>query len=170
MHINGPAVVVGDDINTDVMYPGRYLTEYDPEEQAKHLFEGLGDEWPAKIKRHKVVVGGWNMGAGSSREQVATGLLAAGVQVVVAKSFSRLFFRNAINNGLPLVESPELAESIREGDEVIIDLAKGEAQVRNLTIRFEPLPPRLQEIVTHRGLWGWLKAKGPKKTEKGTRP
>ena len=170
MRISGPAIVVGDDINTDIMYPGRYLTEYDPEEQAKHLFEGLGDEWPGRIRRHKVVVGGWNMGAGSSREQVATGLLTAGIQVVVAKSFSRLFFRNAINNGLPLVESPELAESIRDGDEVTIDLAKGEAQVRNLTIRFEPLPPRLQEIVTHRGLWGWLKAKGRKGTEGGTRP
>lgn len=158
MKVRGPAIVVGDDVNTDVMFPGRYLTEYDPAEQAKHLFEGLGDEWPARIRSHKVVVGGWNMGAGSAREQVATGLLAAGVRVVVAKSFSRLFFRNAINNGLPAVESPELAESIRDGDEVTIDLAKGEARVRDRTIRFEPLPPKLQEIVAQRGLWGWLKA------------
>lgn len=158
MRVSGPAAVVGDDVNTDVMYPGRYLTEYDPAEQAKHLFEGLGDEWPAKIRRHKVVVGGWNMGAGSAREQVATGLLAAGVRVVVAKSFSRLFFRNAVNNGLAVVESPELAASIGDGDEVTIDLARGQAEVRDRTIRFEPLPPKLQEIVAHRGLWGWLKA------------
>ena len=170
MQIKGPAIVVGDDVNTDVMFPGRYLTEYDPKEQAKHLFEGLGDEWPGKIARHTIVVGGWNMGAGSSREQIATGLLTTNVQVVVAKSFSRLFFRNGINNGLPLVESPELAEAIKDGDEVIIDLAKGEAQVRNLTIRFEPLPPRLQEIVTHRGLWGWLKAKNKSASTGGKRP
>ena len=160
MRILGRALVVGgDDINTDIIYPGRYLTVTDPEEQAKHIFEGLGDEMPARVRAYPIVVAGWNLGPGSSREQAATGMLAAGVQLVIAKSFSRIFFRNAINTGLALIESPELAELIHDDDEVTVDLANGEAEVKGHRARFEPLPAHLREILDHGGLWGYFEAR-----------
>jgi 3-isopropylmalate/(R)-2-methylmalate dehydratase small subunit len=160
MRISGRALVVGgDDINTDIIYPGRYLTVTDPEEQAKHIFEGLGDEMPARIRAYPILVAGWNLGPGSSREQAATGLLAAGVQLVVAKSFARIFFRNAINTGLPLIESLELADLIHDDDEVTVDLVKGEAEVKGHRARFEPLPAYLRDILDHGGLWGYFEAR-----------
>lgn len=159
MKISGRALVIaGDDVNTDVIYPGRYLTIIDREEQAKHVFEGLGDDMPGRIRAYPILVAGWNLGPGSSREQAATGLLAAGVRLVIAKSFARIFFRNAINNGLPLVESPELVDLISDDDEVTVDLAAGMAEVKGHAVRFEPLPASLRGILDHGGLWGYYRA------------
>ena len=114
---------------------------------------------PARIRAYPIVVAGWNLGPGSSREQAATGMLAAGVQLVIAKSFSRIFFRNAINTGLALIESPELADLIHDDDEVTVDLANGEAEVKGHRARFEPLSAHLRDILNHGGLWGYFEAR-----------
>lgn len=158
MKISGPALKVGDDVNTDVMYPGSYLTLTDWREQAKHIFEGLGPEWPVRVSRHKVLVAGWNIGCGSSREQAATALLGAGIGVVVAKSFARLFLRNCINNGLPVVESAALADACADGETLTVDVAAGSATLGQQLYSFAPLPPELLAIVSGGGLLARLKA------------
>src|SRR5262245_6640738 len=108
MQISGEVLRVGDDIDTDVIYPARYMSLVDRSVQAQHLFEALGDDMAGKVARHPVLATGWNFGCGSSREHAVTALLGAGVRLVAGKSFARLFFRNAINNGLPVISCPEL--------------------------------------------------------------
>lgn len=147
---------VGNDVDTDVMFPARYMAIVDWEAQANHIFEALGDHMPAKVKAHPVVVAGWNLGCGSSREQAVTALLGAGVKLVIAKSYARIFFRNAINNGLAVIESPELVDALSEDCMVEADLAQGIARAGDRTIRFEPLPPFLQNILQQGGIWGTL--------------
>ena len=155
MKISGRALVIdGDDISADVIFPGRYLTFTDRAEQANHIFEGLGLDMPEKVKHHPVIVAGWNLGPGSAREQTATGMLGAGVKLVIAKSFSRTFFRNALNNGLPLIASPELAGTIANGDRVVTDLAAGVARLGSKSINFQPLPSYLLRILENGGIWG----------------
>lgn len=153
MRAEGIATVVGDDVDTDVIFPARYLAVLDPADQARHLFEPLGPELSARIRTGGVLVGGWNFGCGSSREHAVTALLGAGARLVIAKSFSRIFFRNAVNNGLPVVMAPKLAGAIREGDPVEADLAAGMASVRGERHAFPPLPPELLAIVAGGGLW-----------------
>lgn len=116
MHVQGTATVLGDDIDTDVIFPARYLAVLKPEDQAKYLFEPLGEVLQQKVFNGGVVVGGWNFGCGSSREHAVTSMLGANVRLVLAKSFSRIFFRNAVNNGLAVVISPDIASSIADGD------------------------------------------------------
>src|SRR5690606_11975310 len=119
----------------------------DPRDQAKYLFEPLGKDVSRKITEGGVLVGGWNLGCGSSREHAVTSLLGAGAKLVVAKSFSRIFFRNAINNGLPVVISPELADALAEDGHVEVDLAVGTAKAGDTEIRFAPLPDELLNIL-----------------------
>ena len=156
MRISGNALSFGDDLNTDVIYPGRYLPIVDRIEQARHVMEGLGDDWPQRVARYSVIVAGWNLGCGSSREQAATALIGAGARLVIARSFSRLFFRNCINNGLPVIESETLSGALETDALVSADLASGVAETGNRTIRFEPLPPNLIEIVSAGGLLAQL--------------
>ena len=153
MQVRGVASVFGDDVDTDTIYPGRWLAVLRPEEQARHLFENLGPEVGAKVAAGGVVVGGWNFGCGSSREHAVTAMIGAGVRLVVARSFSRLFFRNAVNNGLAVVTSPELAAAARDGDEVQADLRAGRARVGGLDIAFEPWPAEVLAILEAGGLW-----------------
>lgn len=153
MRIQGTAVCVGDDVNTDVMYPGRYLAVREPREQAQHLFESLGSDLRSRLAEGGVLVGGWNLGSGSSREHAVTALIGNGVRLVIAKSFSRIFFRNAVNNGLPVVASPDLAERLSDNAEVRVDLASGEAYVAGSEIRFAPMPSQLLAILSGGGLW-----------------
>ncbi len=153
MRADGVATVVGDDVDTDVIFPARYLAVLDPQDQAKHLFEPLGPEINAKIRAGGVLVGGWNLGCGSSREHAVTALIGAGARLVIAKSFSRIFFRNAINNGLAVVMAPDLAAAIADGDRVEADLAAGTATVNGVAHAFPPLPPELLALVSRGGLW-----------------
>jgi 3-isopropylmalate dehydratase small subunit len=125
----------------------------DPKDQARHLFEPLGPEVAQRIRAGGVLVGGWNLGCGSSREHAVTALIGAGARLVIAKSFSRIFFRNAVNNGLAVVMAPELAGAIGEGDPVEADLAAGVATVRGERHEFPPLPAELLALVTRGGLW-----------------
>lgn len=157
MNISGNALCFGDDLNTDVIYPGRYLPIADRIEQSRHVMEGLGDCWPERVARHSVIVAGWNLGCGSSREQAATALIGAGVKLVIAHSFSRLFMRNCINNGLPVIESEALSKALSHDDLVSADLASGVAETGNRTFRFEPLPPNLIAIVRAGGLLAQLR-------------
>jgi len=160
MRIAGRTLVFGDDVNTDIIYPGRYLPIVDRAKQAHHVMAGYGDDWPERVSRYPIIAAGWNFGCGSSREQAATALLGAGVRLVIARSFSRLFLRNCINNGLPVIESDALAGALATDDDVSADLAAGSATLRGSVIRFEPLPDALIAIVRAGGLLAQLRAAG----------
>ena len=130
MKFKGRIHKFGDNIDTDAIIPARYLSIRDPEELARHCMEGVDPDFPKKAKRGDILVAGRNFGMGSSREHAPLALKALGISCVVAKSFSRIFFRNAINIGLPAIECPEAPEIGDEGDEVEIDLLEGE--IKNL--------------------------------------
>ncbi|HEY8588132.1 MAG TPA: 3-isopropylmalate dehydratase small subunit [Naasia sp.] len=150
--LGGPSIVFGDDVNTDVIIPGRYLVSIDPVELGTHAFEPLGPEVQAKLRESRVVVAGRNFGCGSAREQAATCLIGVGVSAVVARSYSRVFFRNAINTGLVAVECPAAVDAITEGDEVWVDYEAGTVTVGEVQYPFAPFPPVLKEILEAGGL------------------
>ena len=142
-----------DDIDTDAIIPGRYLVINDPQGLAEHVFEGVRPEFAGEARAGDFVVAGTNFGCGSSREHAPLGLKGAGVKAVVAKSFARIFFRNAINIGLPLFISADV-ERIRDGDSIEIDADRGVIynRSRGESYKTTPLPPFLQEIVETGGL------------------
>ncbi len=150
----------GDDINTDLLFPGRYTyTCSKAEEILPHLLEDLDKEFAGKVQPGDVIFAGKNFGCGSSREQPALGLKAAGIQAVVAKSFARIFFRAATNQGLLLVECPAAVDAYRPGDEVSLDLAKGQIAVGGATYAFPPLPPEMLAIRDAGGLLPYARKK-----------
>jgi 3-isopropylmalate dehydratase small subunit len=158
--IRGRAVVFGDNIDTDVIIPARYLTSTDPKELAKHCMEGVDPGFFGRIvPGATVMVAGKNFGCGSSREHAPWAIKGCGILAVIASSFARIFFRNAINVGLPILESPEAVEGIREGDEVSIDLERGEIrnETTGQTFRAQAFPPFLQEIIASGGLMNLVK-------------
>lgn len=143
----------GDDINTDLLFPGRYTyTCGKAEEILPHLLEDLDPEFAGRVGPGDLILAGKNFGCGSSREQPALGLKAAGLQAVVAKSFARIFFRAATNQGLLLVECPEAVDAYRDGDALSLDLARGEIAVGGATFSFPPLPPEMLAIRDAGGL------------------
>ena len=143
-----------DHINTDEIIPARYLNTDDKAELAKHCLEDLDVEFVKKVKSGDVIVAGENFGCGSSREHAIWAIRGAGVQSVIAKSFARIFYRNAINNGFYLVESPEALEKINDGDEVEIDYKNGliKNKTAGIDISFKPLPDFALEIIEAGGL------------------
>jgi len=150
----------GDNVNTDVIFPGRYTYQImTPDEMARHALEDLDPGFAAKVKPGDVVVAGKNFGCGSSREQAAACLKAAGVQAVVAKSFARIYFRNAINLGLAVLQSEEAADRLETGDHVDIELALGEIRSAKGTFRFKPLPASVLGIIRAGGLIEYTKTK-----------
>jgi 3-isopropylmalate/(R)-2-methylmalate dehydratase small subunit len=130
----------------------------DPAELATHAFEPLGEDVQRRLYASKIVVAGRNFGCGSAREQAATALIGAGIEAVVAVSFARVFFRNAINTGLIAVECPEAVAATRDGDEMIVDYTAGELSVNGRSYRFAPYPPGLQAILEAGGLLPYLEA------------
>lgn len=154
--IGGKVIKFGNNVNTDVIIPGRYLVSIDPQELAKHAFEPLGPEVQKRLWSSQVVVGGSNFGCGSAREQAASCLIGAGIKAVVAKSFSRVFFRNCINTGLPAIECPDLAEAAADCDEVSIDLDRGVAESQGKSFRFASFPESLKQILEAGGLIPYL--------------
>jgi 3-isopropylmalate dehydratase small subunit len=150
--LGGPAIVFGDNVNTDVIIPGRYLISIDPAELAEHAFEPLGPQVQQRLRASKVVVGGRNFGCGSAREQASTCLIGAGIEAVVARSFSRVFFRNAINTGLVAVECPDAVAAIKDGDDVRVDHQRGVVEVGGASYDFAPYPPSLAAILASGGL------------------
>jgi 3-isopropylmalate/(R)-2-methylmalate dehydratase small subunit len=153
--------VLGDNIDTDLIYPGRYLNITDREKTAEHLFELAYPELRASLEAGDIIVAGRNFGCGSSREQAAAALKFAGVGAVIAGSFARIFFRNAINLGLPAVVAPEASLACVAGDELEIDLVAGE--IRNVTgnrvVEAAALDPRAVELIGAGGLIPYLKRK-----------
>jgi len=153
MRLEGRATVLGDDVDTDMIFPGRYLAVLDPRDQAKHLFEPLGSELRDRALAGGVLVAGWNFGCGSSREHAVTSMLGGGIRLVVARSFSRIYFRNAVNNGLAVVACPPAIDLIRDDDAVGVDLALGQVRTPSGEATFAPLPPELLSILSAGGLW-----------------
>ena len=150
----------GDNVNTDVIFPGRYTYQImTPEEMAKHALEDLDPSFAAKVKPGDIIVAGKNFGCGSSREQAAACLKAAGVQAVVAMSFARIYFRNAINLGLPVLQSEDAPDHLETGDHVDIELAHGEIRSAKGTFRFHPLPDSVLGIIRAGGLIEYTKTK-----------
>jgi len=167
MAIQGKAWKYGDDINTDVIFPGKYTyTIKDPHEMAKHALEDLDPHFAGDVQESDIVVAGKNFGCGSSREQAATCLKFAKVGAVVAKSFARIFFRNAINTGLALIQSPEAVDAIENEEIVIVDFEKGKLTCKAGDFRFPPLPEFVQKIIHEGGLIPYTKKKLAGQTEK----
>lgn len=161
MKLKGRAWIYGDDVDTDIIIPAKYLNTSDPKELAAHAMEGGGDEFAKGVKEGDVIVAGKNFGCGSSREHAPIAIKAAGVSAVVARSYARIFYRNAFNIGLPIFESPELADGIAQGDEVEVDGDMG--VIKNLTsgkeFKAEPIPEFMQELIGAGGLVEWTKEK-----------
>ncbi len=154
MLIQGKAHKYGDHIDTDVIIPARYLNTTDPDELAGHCMEDIDSDFLSKVARGDVMVAGKNFGCGSSREHAPIAIKAAGIAVVIAESFARIFYRNAFNIGLPLIESAEAAAGISDGDEVEVSLEEG--VVRNLTTgeeyAFAPITGIAAELLEVGGL------------------
>jgi 3-isopropylmalate/(R)-2-methylmalate dehydratase small subunit len=154
MKVTGNAIKFGDNVDTDVILPGKYLVLIDPKELAKHALEGLDPTFPEKAKKGVVVVGGKNFGCGSSREQAPLALKYAGVNCVLAESFARIFFRNAINIGLPVIECKGISAAVNNGDELAVDFEAGKIQnlSKRQSLQVTKLPPFILEILSDGGL------------------
>ncbi len=161
MIIQGRALLVGDDVDTDAIIPARYLVTTDPAELGRHCLEGLDPGFPERIRPGDILVAGENFGCGSSREHAVLALKGAGIKCVVARSFARIFFRNATNLGFPLVECPGLGD-VDEGNHLSVDLGKG--LMRDLTsgrvYEAVPLPDFILGILDAGGLIPWAKRRG----------
>ncbi|MCX5642002.1 MAG: 3-isopropylmalate dehydratase small subunit [Candidatus Omnitrophica bacterium] len=165
MKLQGKTWKFGDNINTDLIIPARYMTAYEAAELGKHCMEDADPEFSKKVQPGDIIVAGENFGCGSSREHAVLALKGAGISAIIAKSFARIFFRNAINTGLPIIESPEAAIAIKEGAEIVIDLTTG--RIENLTenqhFAIKEFPEFLTKIVENGGLlkWATREKKGP---------
>jgi 3-isopropylmalate/(R)-2-methylmalate dehydratase small subunit len=146
----------GDDIDTDAIIPGRFLTIYNPKDLAKHAFEGTRDEFSKEANDGDIVVAGRNFGCGSSREHAPLALMGAGVRVVIARSFARIFFRNAINVGVLPVVCPD-ADKITDGQKITLNLKKGYVEAGSKKFAIEPVPTFMQGIVDAGGLVNYAK-------------
>lgn len=155
----GKAWRYGDNVDTDVIIPARYLTTSEPEDLAPHAMEDLDPVFATEVRSGDVVVAGLNFGCGSSREHAALALKGAGVEAVVAASFARIFFRNAINMGLAVATSPDAVASVDLGDLVQVDIERARVTnlTKGLTFDSEPLPDFVLEIVRVGGLIPWVR-------------
>ena len=159
--MNGRCWKFGNNVDTDQIIPARYLNTSDTKELASHCMEDADPQFVKKSRAGDIIVAGSNFGCGSSREHAPIAIKAAGISCVIAKTFARIFFRNAINIGLPIFESPEAVEGISEGDEVRIDLDK--SKIINLTtvkqFPFEPFAKEMLDIINAGGLMNFVKQK-----------
>ncbi len=159
MQIKGRVYKFGDDIDTDQIIPARYMNTYDPAELAAHCMEDADPTFAGRVEPGAVIVAGKNFGCGSSREHAPIAIKAAGVSCIIAPTFARIFYRNAVNIGLPILECPEAAEALQEGDQVEVDLVKG--VIKNLTSGEEyhaaPFPPFMQGIIEQGGLINYVR-------------
>ena len=154
MKAQGTVYKYGDNIDTDVIIPARYLNTQDAKELASHCMEDIDKSFVTKVKQGDIMVGGENFGCGSSREHAPLAIKSAGIDCVIAKSFARIFYRNAINIGLPILECPAASEAIAEGDTVAIDFDTGVITdvTTGATFQAEPFPPFIQNIIAKGGL------------------
>ncbi len=158
--VTGNVFKYGDNIDTDVIIPARYLTNPDPAALASHCMEDIDAAYAGKVKPSDIMVGGWNFGCGSSREHAPIAIRASGAACVIAASFARIFYRNAINIGFPILECPEAAQAIRSGDRVSVDFDTGiiTDETTGGTWQAAAFPPFIRKIIDRGGLLPYLKA------------
>ena len=161
MKLHGKVHKYGADVNTDVIIPARYLNVYDPAELAQHCMEDLDPDFLKKVKPGDIIVAGTNFGCGSSREHAPLAIKAAGISCVIASSFARIFYRNALNTGLPILECEEAADKTEAGDTLEVDLSTGEIVniTRGLTFKAKPYPDFMLELIKAGGLIEYTKRK-----------
>jgi 3-isopropylmalate/(R)-2-methylmalate dehydratase small subunit len=159
--IRGKVWKFGDHVDTDVIIPARYLNAPEPSELAKHCMEDIDSSFAGAVQAGDIMVGGWNFGCGSSREHAPVAIQASGITCVIAASFARIFYRNSINIGFPILECPEASEAIKAGDIVTVDTETGKITDETTGQVFEakPFPPFIQKIVESGGLLPYLKEK-----------
>jgi 3-isopropylmalate/(R)-2-methylmalate dehydratase small subunit len=161
MKLKGKVHKFGADVNTDVIIPARYLNISEPKELAKHCMEDIDSGFVARVEPGDIIVASANFGCGSSREHAPLTIKACGISCVIAQSFARIFFRNAINIGLPLLECPEAVSGTEAGDTLEVDLSRGEITniSKNKTFTAKPYPEFMMEIITAGGLVEYTKSK-----------
>ena len=161
MNVKGHVFKYPDNVDTDVIIPAHYLNTQDAKELAAHCMEDIDKSFVARVQPGDVMVGGWNFGCGSSREHAPLCIKTSGISVVIAKSFARIFYRNSINIGLPILECEAAADAIAAGDLVSVDFDTGliTDETTGATFQAEPFPPFIQEIIAAGGLMNSIKAK-----------
>lgn len=161
MKANGKAIKYGDNVDTDVIIPARYLNSSDPKELAGHCMEDIDKKFVNKVQPGDIMIGGKNFGCGSSREHAPIAIKASGISCVIAETFARIFYRNSINIGLPIMECPEAAGAISEGDEVEVDFDSG--IITNITtgesFKGQAFPEFMQKIIDAEGLINYINRK-----------
>ena len=161
MNANGKVFKYPDNVDTDVIIPARYLNSQDAKELAKHCMEDIDPEFVHNVHEGDIIVGGWNFGCGSSREHAPLVIKTCSVSCVIAKSFARIFYRNSINIGMPILECEAASDAIENGDEVSIDFDTGVITnvTKGETYQAEPFPPFIQDIIRAGGLMNSIRAK-----------
>ncbi len=159
--VTGKAFKFGDNVDTDVIIPARYLNAPSPEELAKHCMEDIDADFTSRVSKGDIMVGGWNFGCGSSREHAPVAIQASGISCVIASSFARIFYRNAINIGFPILECPEASARIQSGDRVRVDLENGVItdETTGEVFQAAAFPPFIEKIIEAGGLLPYLKAR-----------
>ena len=161
MKFSGQVYKFGNDIDTDAIIPARYLNTFDPVELARHCMEDADPQFSRKVKAGDIIVAEKNFGCGSSREHAPIAIKAAGVSCVIAKSFARIFYRNAVNIGLPILESAEAVDAIQEGDQVEVELESGRILNLRTGVSYQavPFPEFMQKIMDKGGLIEYVRDK-----------
>lgn len=162
MNVRGTVHKYGDNVDTDVIIPARYLNTPDAQELARHCMEDIDADFASCVKQGDIVVAGANFGCGSSREHAPIAIKASGVSCVIAATFARIFYRNALNIGLPILECPAAAEAISAGDDVRVDFDTGRIDdlTTGRTFSAEPFPPFMQDLISAGGLAAYMKGAG----------
>lgn len=158
MKANGTVFKYGDNVDTDVIIPARYLNSSDPSELAQHCMEDIDKEFINKVSKGDIIVANKNFGCGSSREHAPIAIKAAGVGCIIAETFARIFYRNAINIGLPIIECPEAAKDIEAGDEVEVDFDSGiiTDKTKGTSYKGQAFPEFMQKIIKAEGLVNYI--------------
>ena len=161
MKVSGKTHKYGDNVDTDVIIPARYLNTPDAQELARHCMEDIDADFAARVRPGELLVAGKNFGCGSSREHAPLAIKTCGIACVIAATFARIFYRNALNIGLPILECPAAAEAISAGDEVSVDFASGVITdvTTGRTFQAEPFPPFMQELIAAGGLAAYRRAR-----------
>jgi 3-isopropylmalate/(R)-2-methylmalate dehydratase small subunit len=165
MKLKGRVWKFGDNIDTDVIIPARYLSSTDPVVLGEHCMEPLNPAFAKKVKKGDIIAGGFNFGCGSSREHAPIAILALGIPLIIAKSFARIFYRNSFNKGLALLEA-DIFDEIEEGEEIEVDITTGVIKWRTREAKAKPIPPFMVELINEGGLINHLRKKLERENEK----
>ena len=167
--LKGKVLKYKDNVDTDVIIPARYLNTSDPKELAAHCMEDIDKEFVKRVKAGDVMVAGKNFGCGSSREHAPIAIKESGISCIIAETFARIFYRNSLNIGLPILECPQAAKEIEDGDEVSVNIKSGEIinVTKGTSYQAQPFPPFMMELMEVGGLINYVKAKLTKKRLEG---